>query len=92
MLVGVAGGAPHEEDTWVGREVRLGDGVVRVHEQVARCAITTKNPDTGERDLDTLRVIKEYCGQRNGRHLDFGVYGSVVQPARVQVGDAVEPL
>jgi uncharacterized protein YcbX len=92
MLVGIAGGSPHEEDTWVGREVAVGDAVVHVREQVARCAITTKNPDTGERDLDTLRVIKEYRGQRNGRHLDFGVYGSVVRPGRVRVGDAVEPL
>jgi uncharacterized protein YcbX len=92
MLVGVSGGAPHEEDTWVGRDVRVGEAVVRVHEQVARCAITTKHPDTGERDLDTLHVIKEYRGQRNGRHLDFGVYGSVVQAGRVRVGDAVGPL
>lgn len=91
MLVGVAGGSPHEEDAWVGRDVAIGEAVVRVHEQVARCAITTKHPDTGERDLDTLRVIKDYRGQRNGRHLDFGVYGGVVGPGRIRVGDRVEP-
>ncbi len=55
-------GLPHEEDTWIGRDVHVGEVVIRVHEQVARCAITTQNPDTGERDLDTLRVIKEYRG------------------------------
>ena len=49
MLVGVRGGEPHLEDKWVGHDVRIGKAVVRVHEQVARCAITTKNPDTGER-------------------------------------------
>jgi len=92
MLIGIAGGAPHEEDSWVGRDVAIGDAVVRVQEQVARCAITTKNPDTGARDLDTLRVIKEYRGQRNGRHLDFGVYGSVLRPGRVRAGDPVEPV
>lgn len=92
MLVGVRGGEPHVEDTWVGREVRVGEAVVRVHEQVARCAITTKNPDTGARDLDTLRVIKTYRGTRGGKHLDFGVYGEVVTPGRVRVGDAIEPL
>ena len=92
MLVGVRGGKPHVEDSWIGREVRVGEAVVRVHEQVARCAITTKNPDTGERDLDTLRVIKTYRGTRGAKHLDFGVYGEVVTPGRVRVGDSVEPL
>ncbi len=92
MLVGAHGGEPHVEDTWIGRDVRIGDAVVRVHEQVARCAITTKNPDTGERDLDTLRVIKAYRGTRGQKHLDFGVYGEVVTPGRVRVGDPIEPL
>lgn len=92
MLVGVQGGEPHLEDTWIGRDVRIGEAVVRVNEQVARCAITTKNPDTGERDLDTLRVIKSYRGTRNEKQLDFGVYGEVVTPGRVRVGDPIEPL
>jgi len=92
MLVGVQGGAPHVEDTWIGRDVRMGEAVVRVHEQVARCAITTKHPDTGERDLDTLRVIKAYRGIRGETQIDFGVYGEVVGPGRVRVGDPVEPL
>jgi uncharacterized protein len=92
MLVGVAGGEPHEEDTWIGREVSIGDAVVRVHEQVARCAITTKNPDTGERDLDTLRVIRAYRGIRGTKALDFGVYGEVFAPGTVRVGDHAEPL
>lgn len=92
MLVGVQGGKPHVEDTWVGGDVRIGEALVRVHEQVARCAITTKNPDTGTRDLDTLRVIKAYRGTRGEKHLDFGVYGEVVTPGRVRVGDPIEPL
>jgi uncharacterized protein YcbX len=92
MLIGVRGVAPHEEDGWIGHDVRVGEAVVRPLEQVARCAITTKDPATGERDLDTLRVIKEYRGIRGTNYLDFGVYGSVVEPGRVRVGDAVEPL
>lgn len=92
MLVGVTGGRPHEEDGWIGADVRVGEAVVRVREQVARCAITTKNPDTGERDLDTLRVIKGYRGLRGAKHVDFGVYGDVVGPGRVRVGDSVERL
>ena len=40
-------------------------------EQVARCAATTYSPDTGTRDLDTLRIIRGYRGVRDGKNLDF---------------------
>jgi uncharacterized protein YcbX len=92
MLITVSGCEPHEEDEWVGRDVRIGEVVVRVLEQVARCAATTYSPETGTRDLDTLRIIKSYRGAREGKHLDFGIYGEVVQPGRVAVGDSVDPL
>jgi uncharacterized protein YcbX len=92
MLIGVDGCGPHEEDEWLGGRVRLGEAVVELYEQVARCAITTQNPDTGARDLDTLRTIRDYRGLRDGEALDFGVFGDVVEPGRVSVGDAVEPL
>ena len=40
---------------------------------VARCAMTTHDPDTGQRDYDTLRAIKDYRGQVDGKDLMFGV-------------------
>lgn len=94
MLIGIAGCEPHEEDAWLGRLVRVGEAVVRLHEQVARCAITTQNPGTGVPDLDTLREIRAYRGTReeDGKNIDFGVFGEVDTPGRVRVGDAVEPL
>ena len=57
---------------------------------MARCATTTRDPQTGERDFDTLRTIKNYQGLRDGKNIDFGVYGAVEQPGRVRVGDPVE--
>lgn len=94
MLIGIAGCEPHEEDAWLGRRVRAGEAVVRLHEQVARCAITTQNPRTGVPDLDTLREIRAYRGTRedDGKNIDFGVFGEVEVPGRVRVGDMVEPL
>ena len=89
MLVHVRGCDPHEEDEWCGRDVRMGDALVRFLEPVARCAITTKNPDTGERDFDTLRAIRSYRGARDGRKIDFGIYGEVLEAGRVRVGDPV---
>jgi uncharacterized protein YcbX len=83
---------PHEEDAWAGQSVRTGGAVLRVLGPVPRCVATTRDPDTGIRDLDTLRVIKDYRGLRDGKHVDFGMYAEVVEPGRVSLGDAIEPL
>jgi uncharacterized protein len=93
MLFELEGCEAHEEDTWAGRRFGVGEAIVLIGGPVDRCAVTTRDPDTGERDLDTLRLIKSYRGQResDGAVL-FGVYGSVVQPGRVRVGDSLEPL
>jgi uncharacterized protein YcbX len=91
MLVGVGGTGPHEEDTWVGARVRIGEALVLVRGHVGRCAITTQDPETGVPDFDTLRAIKAYRGLRDGE-LDMGVYGEVLEPGRVRVGDPVAPL
>ena len=91
MLFGLAGCAPHEEDEWLGSEVGIGDARIRLRGTVGRCAITTQNPETGARDFDTLRAIRSYRGMSAERSIDFGVYGEVVRPGRVRVGDPVEP-
>ena len=92
MLIEIAGAeTPHQEDTWLGREVAIGQVLVRVTRPDARCVITTQDPDTGKRDFPTLHVIRQYRGLRDGRKLDFGVYADVVRPGRVSVGDAVMP-
>jgi hypothetical protein len=92
MLFDVEGCTEHEEDTWDGLRVRFGDAVLRVGGPVPRCAATTRDPDSGKRDLDTLRLIKGYRGVRDGIAIDFGVYATVEQRGRVRVGDSVEPL
>nr|MBA2536633.1 MOSC domain-containing protein [Actinomycetota bacterium] len=92
MLIHLAGCQPHEEDSWIGRRVRVGEALVRVTEPNARCRMTTRNPDTGIRDFDTLRAIKNYRGVREKKAIDFGVYAEVEEPGRVAVGDAVEPV
>jgi hypothetical protein len=90
MLLEIEGVEPHEEDTWSGRGVRIGEAVVEIGGPVPRCATTTRDPATGQRDLDTLRAIAGYRGKRDDKHVDFGVYGRVVEPGRVRVGDPVE--
>ena len=92
MLIELAGSAGHEEDTWIGRRISIGEAVLRISAAVPRCAITTQDPDTGERDLDTLRTIIAYRGLTNDRDIDFGVYGEVERPGRIRLGDTVTVL
>ena len=92
MLIDLEGARAHEEDTWIGGTIGIGDAVLRVTKPDARCAITTQDPDTGERDLDTLRMIISYRGLREGKHADFGVLADVERPGRIRVGDAVTVL
>lgn len=94
MLINLAGDVAHEEDTWIGHRVGLGDVTLRVTGAIPRCAITTHDPDTGDRDFDTLRAIKEYRGLAGpeGKDLMFGVYGDVEGPGTIRVGDEVRLL
>jgi len=90
MLFTLDGCEPHEEDEWDGKALRIGEAAVRVSGPVDRCAATTRHPDTGERDLDTLRLIKDYRGQAPDGSICFGMLARVESPGRVRVGDTVE--
>ena len=92
MLMDLEDAAAHEEDTWIGKRIRIGDAVLHVTKPDARCAMTTHDPDTGEPDLDTLRTIISYRGLREAKHADLGVLADVEQPGRVRLGDEVVPL
>lgn len=92
MLVTLEGCGPHEEDTWKGRLLRVGEALVRVVGECGRCATTTQNPESGARDFDTLREIKAYRGLVGDRLIPFGIYADVEEPGTVRVGDPVEPL
>ncbi len=92
MLIELDDGAPHEEDTWIGGRIALGETIMEISAAVPRCAITTQDPDTGVRDLDTLRTIIDYRGIRNEKDVDFGVWGEVERPGRIRLGDEVRVL
>ena len=92
MLFGIEGIAAHEEDTWLGRRVRLGDAVVVIQGNVGRCVVTKRDPDTGESTLETLDAIAAYRGEAETTEpLPFGVWGEVAEPGRVRLGDEVLP-
>jgi uncharacterized protein len=82
----------HAEDGW--RDVRIGEALVRVRGNVGRCAVTTRNADSGAVDFQTLHHLAAYRrdGIETTEPLPFGVHARVLEPGRVRVGDAVEPL
>jgi hypothetical protein len=90
MTFGVDGLEPHEEDGWLGQEVQIGDARVRVTGKAGRCALTTRNGDTGVVDFKTLHHLAAYRrGVETTEELPFGVHAEVVAPGRVRLGSAV---
>jgi uncharacterized protein YcbX len=81
----------HQEDEWIDTNVRVGSAVIRVRLRDERCAVTTLNPDTGERDKNTLKLITAYRTDQP-KEANFGVYGTVEQEGEIHVGDAIEVL
>lgn len=93
MNFGVDGLEPHAEDAWIGQRVRVGEAVVAPTGNVGRCAITTQDPRTGVRDLDTLGALADYRRDvETTEPLPFGIHAAVAAPGRVRRGDPVELL
>jgi uncharacterized protein YcbX len=94
MLVEIDGVDAHEEDGWVGgRPVQIGGAVVAFGGHVGRCLITSRDPDTGVVDLPTLDILGDYRGAvATTEPLPFGVWGRVLEPGTVCLGDEVAPL
>ncbi len=93
MLIEVDGLRAHAEDSWVGRRARVGDAAIEWRGHVGRCLITSRDPDSGQIDLPTLDVLREYRdGSQTTEPLPFGIYGTVLEPGTVRVGDPVSLL
>jgi MOSC domain-containing protein len=92
MLFEIDGVPAHEEDEWLDSHVRVGDATIVLNGDVGRCVVTSHDPDRGVTDLDTLGVLARYRREGRDEPLPFGVYGAVVVPGRVRVGDAVRPV
>ena len=79
----IDGLAPWEEFDWDGREVRIGDALLRVRERTDRCKSTHSNPETGRRDADVLGALDSWG------HQDFSVRAEVIEGGTVAIGAEV---
>ncbi len=82
MLV-EAGGEPYAEDGWSGRELAVGDAVVRVAGPVGRCGVIDLDPTTGAKDGSLLKALSRYRPATDGEPW-FGVDAHVVTPGTVR--------
>lgn len=83
IVLSARDGSPFLEDALVGAVVRIGGMRMRIDKRDGRCVVITIDPETGSRSPDVLRTV---VSEREGC---FGVYGSVVEPGRVAVGDEI---
>jgi uncharacterized protein len=90
MLIEIDGIEAHDEDLWVGRSCAIGEAKVRFEGHAGRCAITTRNPESGVVDVPTLKLIGRYRRDLDTTEpVPFGIYGSVIKPGAIQLGDSV---
>jgi hypothetical protein len=83
LLVEAMTSEPFQEDALVGVNLRIGEMVMRVDKRDGRCVVVNVDPETTESDPRVLKTI----AQERGAYL--GVYGSVVRPGALGVGDDV---
>ena len=67
---------------WIGSDITLGGARLRVVSAITRCAATEVNPDTAERDLDTVAALRQGFG-----HNLMGIYAEVTEGGPIAVGD-----
>lgn len=80
----VAGsGAGRPEDSWIGREIEVGEVRLAVTEQTPRCVMVTMDQDGLPEDRRVLRTLAGVAGGA------FGVSAEVVRPGTIRVGDPV---
>jgi hypothetical protein len=69
---------------WIGSQITLGGARLRVVSPITRCAATEVNPDTAERDLDTVAALRRHFG-----HNLMGIYAEVTEGGPIAVGDTL---
>ena len=83
LLIETTDRAAFTEDGWTGSVVQIGRAAMRVDKRDKRCAVVNVDPDDAGQHPGPLRTIAQV---RDGC---AGVYGSIVQPGTIAVGDAV---
>jgi uncharacterized protein YcbX len=88
MTLTIDGVAAWEEHGWAGRDVGVGEAVLRVVDPVPRCVVVTRNPDAGRVDAPVLKALARLRGKAD---VTFGIWCDVAAPGAIRRGDVVTP-
>jgi uncharacterized protein YcbX len=84
LLVDLQNGKAFRELDWVGGVLRIGKAArVAITKADQRCVIITLDPQSGHPSPEILRCVAQ------GHKRCAGVYGSVISPGEVNVGDSI---
>jgi uncharacterized protein YcbX len=83
LLVAATSTQPFAEDKWVGSTMCIGEVRIRIDLRDARCVMINIDPTTHQREPQILRTVAR---ARDGC---LGVYGTIVTPGRIAIGDPV---
>ncbi|HZQ09154.1 MAG TPA: MOSC N-terminal beta barrel domain-containing protein [Anaerolineae bacterium] len=77
-------GNPFDEEEWVGRILQIGEfATIGVTKKDSRCMMINLNPETAKQDPAVLRTVTRLHNE------EAGIYGNVVAPGLVRVGDEI---
>lgn len=83
ILVQTREGMSFVEDSLVGMELIVGTMRMRIDKRDKRCVMVNIDPDDSRRNPAVLRAVAQE------RHACAGVYGTIVQPGVISIGDEV---
>lgn len=73
------------EFDWVGKQIKIGNAVVEVSARINRCLNIEVNPETGERDIALLTILKN-----NFQHTQTGIIATIVTESQIKNKDIIE--
>jgi uncharacterized protein len=74
------------EDSWVGRQIQIGDVTLMPIEPCTRCTMVTRSQPGLDADIEMFRTLARHHGGR------FGVWSDVVIPGSLSLGDRTADL
>jgi len=96
IVISTPGLAGYPENDWLGRDLAIGETVIKVIARTPRCAVPTlAHGMTAGVDKSALRVVAEHnrVPAFDGRAAEpcAGVYAQVLRPGWIRVSDGVRP-
>ncbi len=75
------------EFDWLGQQMQLGTAEIEIVAPINRCLNIEVNPETGERDLPLLSLLK-----KKFHHTQTGIFAKIITNGNVAVGDEIKQI